>query len=184
MIHYTDALTGLIADIVERVDELSFIDVSKLLVFARVGRVGASGAYATCHCLNLPDSEPGYFYWRNRGDGHLTRRTEWFVTKTPEVSIDGRRLSYLLSFALPRFCDQVLEGSRKAAFYPGQPAWISRLDTVVHELYHIAPDDSGLRKFARDDGRASVGSHGPRFFEHVAGFVYRYLATRPDCSSS
>ena len=45
--------------------------------------------------------------------GELTRRSEWFVTKSPSVEIAGRSIHYLISFALPRFTDQSLERSRK-----------------------------------------------------------------------
>src|SRR5256885_11520502 len=37
-----------------------------VLVFARSGRTTAEGAFATCHCLSLPASEPGYYFWRDR----------------------------------------------------------------------------------------------------------------------
>ena len=57
---------------------------------------------------------------------------------------------------LPRFCDQTLERSRKAEFYPGAPGWIAKLDTVVHELYHIDPDETGIRRFVRADGSDSM----------------------------
>ena len=65
MINYTERITLLMHDLVARVPDLSFIDLS-LLVFARPGRSSADGAYASCHCLALPTSEPGYFFWRDR----------------------------------------------------------------------------------------------------------------------
>ena len=49
-------------DIVERVPELSFIDLSRVLVFARPGRSSADGAYASCHCLSLPDERARLFF--------------------------------------------------------------------------------------------------------------------------
>ena len=79
----------------------------------------AEGAFATCHCLSLPPSEPGYYFWRDRDTGRITRRSEWFVTKSPTVTIGPRQVKYLISFALPRFCDQSLDRSRKERFYPG-----------------------------------------------------------------
>lgn len=180
MIHYTDALNDLIADIVERVHALSFIDPNRLLVFARYGRSRASGAYATCHSLNLPTSAPGYYFWRDRDTGIVTRRTECFVTKTPEVWVGQQRLDYLISFSIPRFCDQMLGMSRKSEHYRCDEPWIAKLDTVVHELYHISPGDSGLRKFESADGIDSGRSHGPHYLEEVAGFVRDYLRTQPD----
>jgi hypothetical protein len=180
MIHYTDALSRLIADIVARVEPLSFIETEKVLVFARFGRSGTPGAYATCHSLNLPTSEPGYYYWRDRRTGRLTRRSEWFVTRTPEVWIGERRLDYMLSFVVPRFCDQTLEGTRKAAHYEGFEPWVAKLDTVVHELYHIAPGETGLRRLDRAGGRGAGRCHSPEFFEAVARFVRQYLDSGPD----
>ena len=64
-----------------------------------------------------------------------------------ETSID-----YMISFSLPRFCDQQLSRTRKQAHYAGQPNWIAKLDTIVHELYHIDPNGPGIRRMERADG--------------------------------
>jgi hypothetical protein len=180
MLNYTERVSALMRDIVDRVPRLGFIDLDDVLVFARFGRTAADGAYATCHCLTLPTSEPGYYYWRDRSSGEVTRRSPWFVTKTPSVVVGGRNIKYLISLALPRFCDQSLRTSRKRIFYPGGDGWIAKLDTVVHELYHIDPDDVGIRKLARADGARSMRSHGPEFYREVATMVGQYLATDPD----
>lgn len=180
-IDYTGHLARLMADIIRRVPTLNFIDLTKVLVFARTGRTGADGAYASCHSLCVPDSEPGYFFWRDLDSGLVTRRTEWFVTRTPAVRVAAHDLKYLLSFAVPRFCDQALSRTRKASLYDaGTADWIAKLDTVVHELYHIDPGGRGLRTFARADGSPWPGVHGPHFFEDVAAMVRGYLNTAPD----
>jgi hypothetical protein len=54
-----------------------------------------------------------------------------------------------------------------------------RLDTVVHELYHIAPDATGLRQLARADGTLDQRTHPPRFFDDVRDLVLAYLETAP-----
>src|ERR671924_532816 len=123
MINYTDRLARLMTDVVRRTPRLSFIDLNEVLLFGRFGRAEAEGAFATCHCLTLPESEPGYYFWRDRSTGQLTRRSEWFVTKSPEVRVGNTRVKYLISFVLPRFCDQTLERSRKADLYPGGAPW-------------------------------------------------------------
>jgi hypothetical protein len=179
MINYTERITRLMQDIVSRIPALSLIDMSRVLVFARFGRPNAEGAFATCHSLNLPTSEPGYFFWRDRGTGHLTRRSEWFVTKSPEVRLGGQNIDYLISFVLPRFCNQTLERSRKRDHYPGADGWIAKLDTVVHELYHIDPHEGGIRRLERADGSYSPRSHGPSFYEEVAAMVRQYLDSNP-----
>jgi hypothetical protein len=180
MINYTERLSLLMRDIVARVPTLSFIDMSKVLVFARSGRTSAEGAYATCHCVCLPPSEPGYYFWRDRTTGRLTRRSEWFVTKSPSVSIDSSRIDYLVSFTLPRFTDQVLSRSRKQVHYRGQPNWVAKLDTIVHELYHIDPLRPGIRRMEKADGTYSANCHGDRFFADVVAMVNQYLDTKPD----
>ena len=183
MINYTERLTLLMQDIVLRVPPLCFVDIADVLVFARTGRSKAEGAFATCHCLSLPASEPGYYFWRDRRTGRITRRSEWFITKSPELTIGTRPIKYMLSFALPRFCDQRRDRSRKKHFYPGARGWIAKLDTVVHELYHIDPDQHGIRRIERGDGTYSAHCHGHRFFEDVAAMVHTYLDSKPDPST-
>ena len=166
MINYTERISLLMEDVVSRVPTLSFIDMSKVLVFARGGRTHAEGAYATCHCICLPPSEPGYYFWRDRKTGRLTRRSEWFVTKSPQVSIGTQSIDYMISFALPRFCEQQLSRSRKSVHYAGEPNWIAKLDTIVHELYHIDPAEPGIRRMERAAGATAravpVIDHGAR----------------------
>lgn len=57
--------------------------------------------------------------------------------------------------------------------------WVVRLDTIVHELYHIAPDASGLRRLARADGSIDHRTHPPQFFDDVRDLVCSYLDTAP-----
>jgi len=180
MINYTERLSLLMEDIVARVPLLSFIDMSRVLVFARSGRTSAEGAYATCHCVCLPPSEPGYYFWHDRSTGKLTRRSEWFVTKSPAVRIGSQPIDYMVSFTLPRFTDQMLSRSRKKAHYEGQPNWVGKLDTIVHELYHIDPERPGIRRMEKADGTYSANCHGDRFFADVVAMVNTYLDTKPD----
>jgi hypothetical protein len=180
LINYTERVSLLMEDVVSRVPMLSFIDMSKVLVFARGGRTHAEGAYATCHCICLPASDPGYYFWRDRKTGHLTRRSEWFVTRSPQVTVGTQSIDYMISFALPRFCDQLLSKTRKRIHYAGGPNWIAKLDTIIHELYHIDPERPGIRRIELGDGTYSAHCHGDRFFEDVVGMVQQYLDSKPD----
>jgi hypothetical protein len=180
LINYTERLMRLMRDIVSRVPMLSFIDMSDVLVFARAGRSSADGPFATCHCLTLPPSEEGYYFWRDRLTGKITRRSEWFVTKSPTVTMGDQELKYLISFTLPRFCDQTLDRTRKEKFYPGAEPWLAKLDTVIHELYHIDPEHRGIRRIEREDGTYSANCHGHQFFEQVADMVTVYMDSKPD----
>jgi hypothetical protein len=181
MIDYTGGLSLLMEDIVARVPTLSFIDISDVLVFARFGRSGHSGPVATCHSLSLPASEPGYYFWRDRTSNRITRRSEWFVAKSPVVTIAGHRKRYMISFSLPRFCDQALRRSRKERFYRrATDCWVAKLDTVIHELYHIDPQHNGIRRLDRADGTCASNAHTPQFFTQVAEMVSQYLDSKPD----
>ena len=183
MINYTECLSLLMQDLVSRIPTLSFINPADVLVFARSGRSNAEGAFATCHCLTLPASDPGYYFWRDRSTRRITRRSDWFVTKSPVVTVGGRSIKYMISFALPRFCDQSLDRSRKERFYPGADPWIAKLDTVVHELYHIDPEMTGIRRIERGDGTYSANCHGHHFFEQVATMVHTYLESKPSAAA-
>jgi len=180
MINYTERIALLMDDVCRRTPRLSFIDLKEVLIFGRFGRAHTEGAFATCHCLTLPESEPGYYFWRDRKTGHLTRRSEWFVTKSPAVTVGTTPIDYMISFALPRFCDQQLSRSRKQIHYHGSPNWVAKLDTIVHELYHIDPERPGIRRMEKADGTYAANCHGQRFFENVVEMVGQYMASGPD----
>lgn len=180
MINYTDHLTRLMSDIVVRVPALGHIDMSRLLVFARFGRSDAQGAYATCHAISLPSSEPSYYFWKDRRTGEMTRRSEWFVTKSPHVELGASTIDYMISFCLPRFCDQTIARAQKEDSYPRFEPWVAKLDTIVHELYHVDPTHQGIRRLPCANGRSSTRSHSPEFFRDVVDMTKQYLASRPD----
>lgn len=182
MINYTEQITRLMSDLVCRVPDLAYIDLSRLLVFARFGRSDAEGAYATCHAISLPSSEPSYYFWRDRKTGAMTRRSEWFVTKSPQVELGSTRIDYMISFCLPRFCDQTIARAHKQRVYPGAEPWVAKLDTIVHELYHVDPSHTGIRRLPRRNGGDSHRTHSPGFFRAVSRMVREYLASNPDPS--
>lgn len=182
MLHYTNMITCVMRDLVARVSALSFIDLRKVLVFARGGQTSADGPFATCHWVNQPPSDPTHYSWHDRR-GRVVKRSEWFVARSPVVQVQGTRVDYLISFSLPRFCDQTLDRSRKNGFYPralSRDPMIAKLDTIVHELYHIDPGRSGIRRLERADGGYSARSHGPAFYREVARLVCEYLESRPE----
>jgi hypothetical protein len=96
------------------------------------------------------------------------------------ITIGTTQIDYMVSFTLPRFCDQMLSRSRKQVHYAGEPNWVAKLDTIIHELYHIDPERPGIRRMERADGTYSANCHGQKFFEDVVGMVKQYLATKPD----
>jgi len=95
------------------------------------------------------------------------------------MTVGANDSKYMISFERPRFCDHSLDRSRKEKFYPGADPWIAKLDTVIHELYHIDPDLAGIRRIEKEDGTYSANCHGHQFFEQVADMVHAYMATQP-----
>ena len=200
MINYTERLSLLMQDVVTRVEALSFINMADVLVFARQGRTTAEGAFATCHCLTLPPSELVYYFWRDRDTGLVTRRSEWFVTKSPSVSIQLPGLPvYTTLFAPPRFSDQTIGRSRKERFDPGKAhAWDGeagkygrpralshRSESVRHpaprprrrHLFHELPQPALLRTGRRD------GVGVPRHASRSVGVRFSSGTTSPTLES-
>src|SRR5438309_10080669 len=104
MINYTECLSLLMQDLVSRIPTLSSINPADVLVIARSGRSNAESAFATCHCLTLPASDPGYYFRRDRSTPRTTRRSDWYATNSTVHSVGARSIDYLASSALPRFC--------------------------------------------------------------------------------
>ena len=141
MINYTERIALLMDDVCRRTPRLSFIDLKEVLIFGRFGRSHTEGAFATCHCLTLPESEPGYYFWRDRDTGQLTRRSEWFVTKSPEVRIGGTQ-------------DQVSDLVRAAAL-------LRSVARALAQSRALSAGRAGLARQARH-GRARALSHRSR----------------------
>ena len=57
---------------------------------------------------------------------------------------------------------------------------MAKLDTIVHELYHIDPTMEGIRKLPSTNGRSTTRTHSPEFFEDVIAMTNAYLGSRPD----
>ena len=89
MINYTDRLTDARAGHRRaRARPCRISNPDDLLVFARYGRSGAAGAVRD---LPLPhaaaDATPATTTGATGDSGRMTRRSEWFVTKSPQVSM-------------------------------------------------------------------------------------------------
>ena len=139
MINYTERIALLMQDVVSRTPALV---VHRPARGAGVRPLRAPRRRRRVRDLSLPDASRNrarLLLLEDRATGELTRRSEWFVTKTPEVRVGATRIKYLISFVLPRFCEQTLERSWKAELYDGAEPWVAKLDTIVHELYHIDP---------------------------------------------
>ena len=134
--------------------------------------------------MPLPDASgerAGYFFWQDRDDRRADAALGWFVTKSPEVRVgsDDDQVPHLVRAAalLRPDAGALAEGRSLCA---GDTGWIAKLDTIVHELYHIDPDETGIRACRARRRQRRPRSHGPHFYEDVAEMVQAYLATGPD----
>jgi hypothetical protein len=57
---------------------------------------------------------------------------------------------------------------------------VAKLDTVVHELYHVDPSHQGIRRLPGAGAKTTTRSHSPEFFRDVVEMTKLYLSTRPD----
>lgn len=148
----SNGLRSLCEDIVRRCDELSHINLSRVLfsiIKARNGR--RHGLQARVTPLRFRD-------------GMRTMRHRGIAYQVQQYFVGEREILYLVTFCLPRFLNRDFE---------------DKLITVFHELYHISPlFDGDLRRHA---GRycAHAGSQ-KRYDAHMSRLVRKYLKNGAD----
>ena len=82
----------------------------------------------------------------------------------------------MISFALPRFCDQSLDRSRKERFYPGRRRRGSRSSTPWStSCITSIPSRAASAGSSGKTARTRRNCHGHQFFEQVADMVHDYL---------
>lgn len=149
---FTAHVRALCADITVRLPELSHIDMSRVAIRFCQARVSTRwGLYASLTPMRFAG---GSLQTRRRG------RT-WTVERLYDDA--GREMLYLLSFYLPRFLQRPLA---------------EKLQTVVHELWHIGPGfDGDLR---RHPGRCYAHTHSQRQYDaQMAELTDKWLALDP-----
>lgn len=137
----TDDVALLVHLISRRVERLSHIQTGRILHGVSQARNRSKyGVYAQCFGLRFKGGQR----FQGSSDGH---HWEW-----PEIRVRGQEMMYYITYFLPRFMDQPPK---------------ERLNTLVHELYHISPHFNGdLRRFP---GRNEY--HGPHFEKVVVDMV-------------
>ena len=128
--HFTHQMTRLCADIAACTPALGHIDARRLLISVTQART------ARPHGLQAKVTPLRFRH------GSLTERRRGRVFQVQRYVLGGIEVLYLVTFCLPRFLDLPFD---------------EKLVTVVHELYHIAPEFNGdLRR------------HGGRYCIHTA----------------
>ncbi|MBI2826806.1 MAG: hypothetical protein HYX69_19200 [Planctomycetia bacterium] len=149
---FTKHVRHLCGDIVSRLGDLRHVDMARVAVrVCQTRRRGRHGLHASLTPLRFEG-----------GRREVVRRGRTWTIR-PLLDAAGLEMLYLLSFYLPRFCDQPFE---------------EKLATVMHELWHIGPSfDGDIRRLP---GRCYA--HGRREHDfHVAMHqtVQQWLALGP-----
>lgn len=148
---FTLAMGQLCADITDRLEEFSHIDMSRVAVtFAQARRRVLHGLQAKLTPLRFEG-------------GASTSHRQGRLWGCQRLMLGGREMLYILTFYLPRFLDQSFK---------------EKMITVLHELYHISPEFNGdIRRF---DGRCHVHTQSQKGYDALmAEFASRYLTRRP-----
>jgi hypothetical protein len=137
----TDDVSLLVHLLAKRVPALAHLRPGQLLHGVSQARTRSKyGIYAQCHGLRF----------KHGRREHKTR--DGFAWQWPIIKVRGQEILYYITYFLPRFLDQ-----------PPR----ERLNTLLHELYHISPKFNGdLRRFA---GRNEF--HGSDFDRQVDALV-------------
>ena len=134
---FTAAIRRLCADMIARLTPLGHIDLAKVAISFRQARTASRhGLYASVTPLRFAG-----------GAIEAVRRgRRWRYPRL--IGPDGREWLYILSFYLPRFLDL---------------SFREKLETIVHELWHIGPNcDGDLR---RHQGRCYAHGHSQQSYD-------------------
>lgn len=146
------ALDELCRALVAASPELAHIDVDRLLfTFSRSRRPRRGGLLARITPLR-----------GEAGSCHLERRRGRYLEtwEVPPVHHDGREILYLVTLLMPRFLHLAPR---------------ERLDTILHELWHISPAcDGDIRRFP--GRRYAHGSKRHGFHDQVDALSARFLS--------
>ncbi|MCH2124872.1 MAG: hypothetical protein MK165_08770 [Pirellulaceae bacterium] len=149
---FTGRMRVLCEDLVNRLPELSHIDLSRVLItFSRARNRTPFGMHASLTPMRF---EGGATEGLRHGQNYEVQRI--FDNR-------GREMLYILSFFLPRFMDSDFN---------------EKLVTVLHELWHISPDFNG--DLRRHPGRCYAHTHSQKEYDlEMAKLADRWLAMTP-----
>jgi hypothetical protein len=152
----SQCLEALASDLCRTVSELSHIDTGSILFCLSRSRAGGThGTYARIAPLRFVG-----------GNIEQTRRRGRYMEtfRLPSLDHDGRQILYLVYLLLPRFLRLSFE---------------QKLETVVHELYHISEAcDGDIRRLG---GRNYAHGHSRRAYNRkITELAGQYLASNPD----
>lgn len=148
MFDFSDAMERLICHIRASCPEFAHVDLDRMVVACMQARSpGAHGIFASVQPMRFEG-----------GSETTVRRGRTYAM--PEMTHKGRRILYIVYFALPRFMNMKFD---------------AKLATVFHELYHISPKFNGdIRRFT---GKYYAHGKSKKAYGELVGEMSReYLA--------
>ena len=149
---FTFHMRRLCADMIARLDALQHIDLDRVAVrFCQTRRHGHFGIQASLTPMRFVG---GSMEIRKRGRRYAVQRI---------YDPNGREMLYLLSFYLPRFLNRPLD---------------DKLNTIIHELWHIGPEFDG--DIRRHEGRCYAHTGSQKKYDAVIQrLTTEWLALQP-----
>lgn len=134
MLHFNLLMRQLLQEITENIEDFSHIDLDRVQISATFNRKRrGSGLLAYVLPLKYKDGSP--VQSKQRGN----KSYQFAILPTYR---EGKEILYILYFMLPRFLNL---------------AWRDKIETMIHELYHISPLFNGdLRRLK---GRSYIHGH-------------------------
>jgi predicted metallopeptidase len=149
---FTLHIRRLCEDMANRAESLQHIDMRRVAIsFSQTRLATKTGIYASLTPLRFPG-----------GASHSVRRgCKWEIQKVTDTN--GYSMLYLLNFYLPRFLDLNFR---------------EKLETVVHELWHVGPRfDGDLRRLGST--KYAHGASLKKYDAHVKTLVDEWLSLNP-----
>ncbi len=145
----TNELELVVQDLCTRLPEFAHVDPRRLLLcVTRARTLSRGGTFAKIVPMRFPTGTP-------------LQTVNGKLFTLPQIPTPHGDILYLIYIFVPRFFEQSFE---------------SRLLTVMHELYHIAPEfDGTIRRF----GTRAHGSSRERFNLSLHPLIDRYLLAAP-----
>ncbi len=154
---YITAMNSVIADIVNNVEEFSYIDPEQITVNFKKAREGALEE-VWAEITGLSEEDYGSVQQREG------RMEMYFYSNS--LLFNGTPVKYIIDFYVPVFFNLSFK---------------DKLTTVFHELYHISPRfDGDLRLF-----KGKAYKHGPsmeKYDKYMEYLVDKYLARTPEAT--
>jgi len=147
-LNLTAQLEDIVRDLCVRLPEFAHIQPHRLLLCVARTRGRRGGVFAKIVPMCFPDGTP---FKVIKGHRYVL----------PQIPTPDGNILYLIYVYVPRFFEQPFE---------------RRLLTLVHELYHIAPEFDGT---IRRVGNGAHGASRDRFNDNLQPLLQRYLASAP-----